>query len=78
MTSYYFTRTHTKILFTYTLPSSSSSSGAELSSIAQSFGLLNDRFSFPSILYADDPVFNLHLRNILFDVIRPSVLGSSL
>jgi hypothetical protein len=44
----------------------------------KSFGLLNDIFPFPSILDAGYPVFNLHLTNILFDVILPSVLGSSL
>jgi hypothetical protein len=44
----------------------------------ENFGLLNDFFLFPSILDAGCPVFNLHLANILFDVILPSVLGSSL
>ena len=44
----------------------------------ESFGLLNNIFPFPSILDAGYPVFNLHLANILFDVILPSVLGSSL
>ena len=51
---------------------------AELSLVVESFGLLNDNFTFPSILDAGYPVFNLHLANILFDVILPSVLGSSL
>ena len=46
--------------------------------MVESFGLLNDLFPFPSILDAGYPVFNLHLANILFDVILPSVLGSSL
>jgi hypothetical protein len=41
----------------------------------ESFGLLNDFFPFPSILDAGYPVFNLHLANILFDVILPSILG---
>ena len=44
----------------------------------ESFGLLNDIFPFPSILDAGYPVFNLNLANILFDVVLPSVLGSSL
>jgi hypothetical protein len=44
----------------------------------ESFGLLNDIFPFPSILDAGYSVFNLHLANIPFDVILPSVLGSSL
>jgi hypothetical protein len=58
---------------------SSSSSGAELSLIAESFGLLNSLLlPFLSILDASCPVFDLHLANVLFDVILPSVLGSSL
>jgi hypothetical protein len=53
--------------------------GAELPLMrVGSFGLLNDIFPFPSILDAGYPVFNLHLANILFDVILPSVLGFSL
>ena len=52
--------------------------GAELPLVVESFGLLNDIFPFPSILDAGYPVFNLHLANILFDVILPSVLGSFL
>jgi hypothetical protein len=53
--------------------------GAELPLMGvENFGLLNDVFPFPSILDADYPDFNLHLANILFDVILPSVLGSSL
>ena len=51
---------------------------AELPLMAESFGLLNDIFPLPSILDAGYPVFNLHLANILFNVILPSVLGSSL
>jgi hypothetical protein len=46
--------------------------------MVESFGLLNDIFPFPSILDAGYPVFNLHLANILFNVILPSALGSSL
>jgi len=46
--------------------------------LAESFGLLNDIFPFPSILEAGYPVVDLHLANVLFDVILPSVLGSSL
>jgi len=46
--------------------------------MVESFGLLNNLFPFPSILDAGYPVFNLHLANILFDVILPSVLASSL
>jgi hypothetical protein len=51
---------------------------AELPLMVESFGLLNDIFPFPSILDADYPIFNVHLANILFDVIIPSVFGSSL
>jgi len=46
--------------------------------VAESFGLLNDLFPFPSILDAGYPVFDLQLANVLFDVILPPVLGSSL
>jgi hypothetical protein len=46
--------------------------------MAESVGLLNDLFPVPSILDADAPVFNLKLKNILSNVILPSVLGSSL
>jgi hypothetical protein len=52
--------------------------GAELSLIVESFGLLNDLLPFLSILDASCPIFDLHLANVLFDVILPSVLGSSL
>jgi hypothetical protein len=49
-----------------------------LNFLVESFGLLNDLFPFPSILDAGYPVFDLHLANVLFDVILPSVLRSSL
>jgi len=52
--------------------------GAEIPLVVESFVLLNDIFPFPLILDAGYPVFNLYLANILFDVILPSVLGSSL
>ena len=52
--------------------------GAQLPLMVKSFSLLNDIFPFPSILDTGYPVFNLHLANILFDIILPSVLGSSL
>jgi len=51
---------------------------AELPLMVESFVLLNDLFPFPSILDAGYSVFNLHLANILFDIILPSILGSSL
>jgi len=51
--------------------------GTELPSV-ESFDLLNDLFPFSSILDADYPVFDLHLADVLFNVIFPSVLGSSL
>jgi len=46
--------------------------------MVESFGLLNDFFPFPLILDAGYPFFDLLLANVLFDVILPSVLGSSL
>jgi len=51
--------------------------GAELP-LVESFGLLNDFFPFPSILDTGYPVFDLHLADVLCDIILPSVLGSSL
>jgi hypothetical protein len=51
--------------------------GAEIP-LVQSFGILNDLFPFPSILDAGSPVFDLNLADVLFDVILPSVLRSSL
>jgi hypothetical protein len=52
--------------------------GAEFPLMVESFGLLNDLFPFPSIQDAGYPVFDLHLADILFNVILPSVLWSSL
>ena len=49
-----------------------------LNFLVESFGLLNDLFPLPSILDAGYPVFDLHLVDVLFDVILPSGLGSSL
>jgi len=49
-----------------------------LNFLVESFGLLNDLFPLPSILDAGYPVFDLHLADVLLDVILPSVLGSSL
>ena len=49
-----------------------------LNFLVEGFGLLNDIFPFPSILDAVYPVFDLYLANVLFNVILPSVLGSSL
>jgi hypothetical protein len=51
--------------------------GAEVP-LVESFELLNGLFPFPSILDAGYPVLDLQLANVLFDVILPSVLGSSL
>ena len=42
---------------------------AELPLMVESFDLLNNIFPFLSILDAGYPVFNLHLANILFDII---------
>jgi hypothetical protein len=49
-----------------------------LNFLVESFGLLNDLFPLPSILDAGYPFFDLHLADVLFDVILPPVLGSSL
>jgi len=49
-----------------------------LNILVESFGLLKDLFPLPSILDAGYPAFDLHLADVLFDVILPSVLGSSL
>jgi hypothetical protein len=46
--------------------------------LVESFGPLNDLFPFPAILDAGYPVLDLQLANVLFNVILPSVLGSSL
>jgi hypothetical protein len=49
-----------------------------LNFLVESSGLLNDLFPLPSILDAGYAVFDLHLADVLLDVILPSVLGSSL
>jgi hypothetical protein len=49
-----------------------------LNFLVESFGLLNDLFPFPLILKAGYPIFDLHLADVLFHVILPSVLWSSL
>ena len=47
--------------------------------MAESFGLLKDLLlPFLSILDANCPIFYVHLVNVLFNVILPSVFGSSL
>jgi hypothetical protein len=48
-----------------------------LNFLIESFGLLNDLFPLPSILDAGYLVFYLYLADVLFDIIFPSVLGSS-
>jgi hypothetical protein len=49
-----------------------------LNFLVASFGLLNDLFPLTSILDIGYPLFHLQLAGVLFDVILPSVLGSSL
>jgi hypothetical protein len=49
-----------------------------LNFLVESLGHLNNLFSFPSIPDEGYPVFYLHLADVLFDVILPSVLGSFL
>jgi hypothetical protein len=40
-----------------------------LNFLVENFGLFNDLFPFPSILDAGYPVFDLHLANVMFNVI---------
>jgi hypothetical protein len=49
-----------------------------LNFLVECFGLLNELFPLPSILDAGYSVFDLHLADVLCDVILPSVLGFSL
>jgi hypothetical protein len=49
-----------------------------LNFLVETFGLLSNLFPFLPILDASYPVFDLHLADVLFDVILPSVLGSYL
>jgi hypothetical protein len=49
-----------------------------LNFLVESFGLLSDLFPFLPIMDAGYPVFDPHSANVLFNVILPSVLGSSL
>ena len=56
--------------------SSSSSSGAEPPLIG-GFGLLNDILPLCSNLNTGYPIFDLHLTKVLYDVVLPSMLGSS-
>jgi hypothetical protein len=49
-----------------------------LNFLVECFGLLSYLFPFPPILDAGYPVLDLHLANVLFDIILQSVLGSSL
>ena len=55
---------------------SSSSSGAE-PPLVGGFGLPNDILPFCSILNTGYPIFNLHLTKVLYDIVLPSILGSS-
>jgi hypothetical protein len=47
-----------------------------LNFLVENFGLLNNLFPLSLILDAGYPVFDLHLADVLCDVILPSVLGS--
>ena len=60
----------------FTIFSSSSSLGAE-PPLVGSFGLLNDDLPLCSILDTGYPIFDLYLTEVLYDVVLPSVLGSS-
>ena len=50
----------------------------ELPLVVESFVLLTAIFPFPSIPDAGYPVFNLHLANILFDVICLYIAGANM
>ena len=54
----------------------SSSSGAEPPLIG-GFGLLNDILPLCCILDTGYPIFDLHLTKVLYDVVLPSIFGSS-
>ena len=68
-------------MYTLTLPgtqliSSSSSSGAEPPLIG-GFGLLNEILLLCFILDTGKPIFYFHLTKTLYDVVLPSIFGSS-
>jgi hypothetical protein len=65
-----------KIGATGTTQISSSSSGAEPPSVG-GFGLPNDILPFCSMLITGYPIFNLHLMKVLYDIVLPSIRGSS-
>ena len=46
-----------------------------LNFLVESFGLLNDLFPLPEILDAGYPLFDLHVADVLFNVILPLYLG---
>jgi hypothetical protein len=48
-----------------------------LTSSFESFGLLNDVLPCCSILYTGCPIFNVHLTNILRNIVFPSLFGPS-
>ena len=56
--------------------SCSPSSGVE-SPLIGSFGLLNDDLTLCSILETGYPIFYLHLTEVLYDDVLPSMLGFS-
>jgi hypothetical protein len=70
------TQTHTHIAEAIYLLLLLLLSGAELP-LVENFALLNDLFPLPLILDTGCPILDLQLANVLFDVILPSVLGSS-
>jgi hypothetical protein len=55
----------------------STSLGAEPPLVVGSFGLLNDFLPFYSILNTGYPIFDLHVTDVLYDIVLPSVLGLS-
>jgi len=70
---------HPSAIYIYiTLPSAVYIFFQELNFLVESFDPLNILFLLPSILESGYPVIYLHFAEVLFDVILPSVVASSL
>ena len=57
---------------------SSSSSLGVTTFYIESFSLLNDISPFTTVLHADCPILYLHFTDVLFNIVIPSALRSSL
>jgi hypothetical protein len=69
---------HVSILHRFTEVYTVSSSLGVTTSYIESFSLLNDISPFTTILDAVCPILNLHFTNVLFTIVIPSALRSSL